>query len=101
MRPRLELTATMGAGLSVPSLLLRMALAEIGVGRLDDARGRCEALISTLEGRNHYTGGWALVLLAEVWRLLDGEAAAAGGRPARQSKPAKLWGIACSPPRGG
>ena len=76
MRPRLELTTTMGAGLSVPSLLLRMALAEIGVGRLDDARGRCKALISTLEGRNHYTGGWALVLLAEVWRLQNGEAAA-------------------------
>ncbi len=76
MRPRLEITATMGAGLSVPSLLLRMALAEIGVGRLDDARRRCEALTAMLEGRNHYTGGWALVLLAEVWRLLDDEAAA-------------------------
>ena len=76
MRPRLEVTATLGAGLAVPSLLLRIALAEIGVGRLDDARGRCEGLISTLEGRNHYTGGWALVLLAEVWRLQNGEAAA-------------------------
>ena len=76
MRPRLELTATMGAGLSVPSLQLRIALAETGVGRLDDARRRCEALISMLEGRNHYTGGWALVLLAEVWRLLGNEAAA-------------------------
>jgi predicted ATPase/DNA-binding NarL/FixJ family response regulator len=73
MLPRLERAVAMGAGLGVPSLLLRVALAELATGRLDEARVRCEALISLLEGRNHYTGGWALVLLAEVWRLVGNE----------------------------
>ena len=76
MLPRLERTVAMGAGLGVPNLLLRIALAELATGRLDEARVRCEALISLLKGRDHYTGGWALVLLAEVWRLLGDEAAA-------------------------
>ena len=76
MLPRLERTVAMGAGLGVPNLLLRIALAELATDRLDEARIRCEALISQLKGRDHYTGGWALVLLAEVWRLLRNEAAA-------------------------
>jgi predicted ATPase/DNA-binding CsgD family transcriptional regulator len=75
MLPRLERTVAMGAGLGVPNLLLRIALAELATDRLDEAHARCEALISLLKGRDHYTGGWALVLLAEVWRL-RGDAAA-------------------------
>ena len=76
MLPRLAGAIAMGAGLGVPSLSLRVALAELATGRLDEARVRCEALVSLLKGRNHYTGGWALVLLAEVWRLLGDDAAA-------------------------
>ena len=76
MLPRLERTVPMGAGLGVPTLSLRVALAELASDRLDESRMRCEALVSLLKGRNHYTGGWALVLLAEVWRLLGNKAAA-------------------------
>jgi predicted ATPase/DNA-binding CsgD family transcriptional regulator len=74
---QLEHTLKLGAGVAVPMLLAATAWAELAGGRLEQARGRLEHLISLVEGRDVYSTSWALYLLAEARRLLPDSAAEA------------------------
>jgi predicted ATPase/DNA-binding CsgD family transcriptional regulator len=82
---QLEHTLKLGAGVVVPLLLAAMAWAELAAGRLEQARGRLEGLVSLVEGRDAYSTSWALYLLAEVRRLLPDSAAEATALKAQAS----------------
>ena len=60
-----------------------MAVAELAAGRLTAARGRLEALLQRLGGRDSFVTWRALGLLAEVQRLSGDEAAAATAQEAK------------------
>ena len=71
---RLERTLKLGAGLIVAPLLTTIAWAEHASGRHKQARDRLEAVLPIIEGRDSYSTGWALSLLADALRLLADDA---------------------------
>jgi class 3 adenylate cyclase/DNA-binding CsgD family transcriptional regulator len=82
---QLERAMTQGAGSAVPLLLGAIAVAELTLGRLDEARGRLEGVVPLLEGRWAYAASWALGLLAEALRLQADDAAEPTARRAQAS----------------
>jgi DNA-binding CsgD family transcriptional regulator len=77
LQGQLERPLRFGAGIVVPWLLYAIALAELATGRFEQARGRLEALVPLVEGRDDFTTSWTLSLLAEAQRLLTDGAAEA------------------------
>jgi predicted ATPase/class 3 adenylate cyclase/DNA-binding CsgD family transcriptional regulator len=82
---RLERAMTQGVALALPSLLITIALAELTLGRLDQARARLEAVVPLVEGRWAMLATWALGLLAEALRLQADDAAEPTARRAQAS----------------
>jgi len=74
---RLEQTLTVGAGLAIPPLITVIAIAELAIGRPEQARDRLEALLPLIEGRDGFVTSWALLELGEAQRLLADDAAEA------------------------
>ena len=80
---RLERAITQGAGLMVPTLLTVIALAELTIGRLNEARGRLEGVVMLVEGRSGYVASVALGTLAETLRLQTDDGAEPTARRAQ------------------
>jgi DNA-binding CsgD family transcriptional regulator len=59
----------------VPWLLFAISLAELAIGRHQQAGDRLEALVPLIEGRNAFAMSWSLACLAEA-RRLQGDGAA-------------------------
>src|SRR4051794_31426919 len=72
---QLERALKLGAGIAVPGLLVATGLAELGAGRVEQARVRLEGVLPLIEGRDVYGTAWAVCLLAEARRLLEDESA--------------------------
>jgi predicted ATPase/DNA-binding CsgD family transcriptional regulator len=91
---RLERAITQGAALWVPGLLTALALAELSLGRLEEARGRLDAVVPLVEGRWASIATWALGVLAEVCRMQgDGDAEPTARRAQAMGEGAgtRLW----------
>jgi predicted ATPase/class 3 adenylate cyclase/DNA-binding CsgD family transcriptional regulator len=94
LNSRFERAITEGVALMVPLLLTVIGLAELSIGRLDDARGRLEALLPLVEGRWPSMTAWALEVLAEALRLLGDDGAASRAQQAQavgEKAGAHLW----------
>ena len=83
LEAQLQRSLKQGARAVIPMLFAASAFAEVAVGRFGEARGRLEALVPLVEGRDVYSTMWALSLLAEARRLLADEAAEADAKRAR------------------
>ncbi len=74
--PRLERAMSVGAGMTIPHLLIEAGAAEIALGELDAGRQRLEIAIPPIEDKDVFLAGWALSILADAQRQLDNPAAA-------------------------
>jgi predicted ATPase/DNA-binding CsgD family transcriptional regulator len=91
---QLERARRLGIGLAVPVLYATVALAELAMGRIEQARARLDRLLAGGGRAERYLTSWALGLYAETLRLLGDpstEAAALEAQGTAESIAHWLW----------